>query len=234
MAERKTDKLLQISSSYFMLVLQLRNTNQIENLDLTMLRTKAQDLLSKIERHAQIQGNHPENIQKAKFALVAFLDEAINLSGWSHKNDWLSQPLQLLMFNSYNAGEEFFDYLDKLRTNIRENREIIEIYYLCLILGFKGKYLIHDPEHLRKRIDQIYQELYSASNKSMGLLSPNGEPKEELVEVVNQGIPSWVISVICFSIAIVFYVVFSIFFALIIVAISSLIVKFAKKITELG
>ena len=212
MAERKTDKLLQISSSYFMLVLQLRNTNQIENLDLTMLRTKAQDLLSKIERHAQIQGNHPENIQKAKFALVAFLDEAINLSGWSHKNDWLSQPLQLLMFNSYNAGEEFFDYLDKLRTNIRENREIIEIYYLCLILGFKGKYLIHDPEHLRKRIDQIYQELYSASNKSMGLLSPNGEPKEELVEVVNQGIPSWVISVICFSIAIVFYVVFSIFF----------------------
>ena len=35
---------------------------------------------------------------------------------------------------------------------------------------------------------------------------------EEIVEVVNKGIPSWVISVICISVSIVFYVIFSIIF----------------------
>ncbi len=212
MADRKLERLSQISSAYLMLVLQLRSATDIEHLDQEILRTKAQDLLNQFERHAQLKGMNSEKIHYAKFALVAFIDEAISVSNWPHKSEWLSQPLQLRIFNSFNAGEEFFDHLDLLRTNIRENREVIEIYYLCLSLGFKGKYLIHDPEQLRKIIDQIYRELYHVSGQSVIQLSPNGEPKEELVEVVNKGIPSWVIGVVCFSIGIMFYVIFSILF----------------------
>ena len=60
-----------------------------------MLRTKTQDLLDKFEHQAHLKGIHAEKIHYAKYALVAFIDETISISDWSHKNEWLSQPLQL-------------------------------------------------------------------------------------------------------------------------------------------
>ncbi len=50
--------------------------------------------------------------QNMRYALVAFLDEQILKSNWSGRNEWMGQPLQLLLFNQHDAGETFFSRLN--------------------------------------------------------------------------------------------------------------------------
>ena len=43
------------------------------------------------------------------------------------------------------AGERFFERLDKVRRAGEGKAELLEIYYLCMALGFEGKYKIAGP-----------------------------------------------------------------------------------------
>ena len=66
------------------------------------------------------------------------------------KRHWLSEPLQIKLFDTFNAGEEFFSNLSELRLRTTNNKDVLEIYYLCLSLGFKGKYQLQSPEILEE------------------------------------------------------------------------------------
>ena len=73
----------------------------------------------------------------ALYAIVAFMDEQILRSQWSGRQQWMSQPLQLTYFNENTAGEGFFTRMQALEQ--RPNQaHVLEIYYLCLALGFRG------------------------------------------------------------------------------------------------
>ena len=65
-------------------------------------------MIDRFERQARSAGIDNEKITKAKFAIVAFLDETIISSSWNQKEAWLSDPLQIKLFDTFNAGEEFF------------------------------------------------------------------------------------------------------------------------------
>lgn len=78
-----------------------------------------------------------EEFDSARFALCAWIDEAVATSGWDQKHQWLKEQLQLVYFNTTAAGKEFFDRLAELGLH---RREVREIYYLCLVLGFTGRY----------------------------------------------------------------------------------------------
>ena len=99
-------KLVDICSDAFMLVLQLRASQEYG--DPEVLRQRILHMLEKTEHQARRQNIDSEDIQKAKFALVAFLDETIITSEWSQKQAWLANPLQLQLYNRFDAGEEFF------------------------------------------------------------------------------------------------------------------------------
>src|SRR5271170_173486 len=72
------------------------------------------------------------------FAMVAWLDEAVLCSEWPGAPQWQKVPLQLQYFRTSKAGVEFFSRLEELgpkRSRVRE------VYYLALVIGFRGKYL---------------------------------------------------------------------------------------------
>lgn len=78
-------------------------------------------------------------LAEARYALVAFTDEQILKSNWPGKNEWMNQPLQLALYREYTAGENFFV---RLRALLQSGRPALalEVYYLCLMLGFRGAY----------------------------------------------------------------------------------------------
>ena len=55
-----------------------------------------------------------DDVTEARYALAAFLDEQILRSQWPGRQQWLSQPLQLVYFNENTAGEGFFARLQAL------------------------------------------------------------------------------------------------------------------------
>ncbi len=82
----------------------------------------------------------------ALFAVAAWLDEAVLSSAWSEVGRWQKEPLQAIYFRTTRAGLEFFTRLDALPP---QQREIREVYVLCLLLGFKGRYVYQTDRGMR-------------------------------------------------------------------------------------
>lgn len=85
-------------------------------------------------------GYSREQYEAAQFAVIAFIDEAVLLSEWPHKERWARELLQRRHFGTANAGAEFFVRLDALSPFDPAERDLREVYYYCLSLGFVGQY----------------------------------------------------------------------------------------------
>jgi type VI secretion system protein ImpK len=209
-AEQTSDKkknISDIASESFILILQLRATNDYGSA--SILKSRVIEMFDKFENNARRIGIDNERVRLAKFALVAFLDETIISSEWTEKNEWLSEPLQIKLFDTFNAGEEFFTNMSNLRQRTSANKDVLEIYYLCLSLGFKGKYQLQSPENLRRIIDDLNLELHPDAFRSIDALSPNGKPRQSIVQTVKTGLPLWVYPVTALIILIIFYFIMS-------------------------
>ncbi len=86
-----------------------------------------------------------EEYDQARFAICAWVDEAILSSGWKEKAQWQREPLQRLYYRTTEAGEEFFERLNAVGF---QQRAVREVYYLCLALGFTGRHCNPGDEFL--------------------------------------------------------------------------------------
>jgi len=135
-------------------------------------RTKA--TLQEIERVAVAGGYEGRDVRDTHFAVVAFLDSVVLHSKDPVRAEWQTKTLQQELFGQTDAGVVFFDKLDQFRArrDTEQLADILEVYLLCLLLGFEGKFsgrrgeLDGVIESLRMRIEYI--------RGGSGQLSPNG------------------------------------------------------------
>jgi type VI secretion system protein ImpK len=98
-----------------------------------------------------------QEYDQARFAVVAWADEAI--VSYAHEvnrelaQSWKRTPLQKRLYDTTNAGEEFFDRLAEVPL---AQKAVREIYHLCLCLGFRGRYYDESQEH---KLVQLRREL---------------------------------------------------------------------------
>src|SRR5262245_49188506 len=170
-------------------------------------RSKAEGLVSAMEQRALDSDFPAPLIEMAKFALVGFLDETILQSSWALRDLWAGNPLQLQYFNEFNAGEEFYTKLESLRNaDDPKKLDILEVYFLCLALGFKGKYAdLKGMEKIKVLSDSIAKELRKARSKAEGL-SPDWEPKDQSAGAAKE-FPVWMVVVGCAGVLLVLYAV---------------------------
>ncbi len=187
---RSARRLSEVLSPCFTLILQLRAAREFGQPD--VLRERIQGLLATTERDASRAGASAKEIEDAKFAIVALIDETILSSDWDDKAHWLAKPLQLELYNRYDAGEAFFTRLEELRSRSGSD-EVLEVYYLCMTLGFKGKYQIHDTGKLRILIEEVHSSLQSNPLMKPGRLSPHGRPHDQIAAEVKKKLPMWVV-----------------------------------------
>jgi type VI secretion system protein ImpK len=105
-----------------------------------------------------------EDYDLARFAIFAWIDEAILNSGWKEKDRWQTEQLQRIHYQTTDAGELFFDRLNSLGPH---QRDVREVYYLCLAAGFTGRYCHEGDEYLLEQLKLSNLKLLSGS--SVGL-----------------------------------------------------------------
>jgi len=105
-------------------------------------RAQMKQTLAMAEHDAASRGCNTGDVQLAKFAVVAFLDESVLSSRSPAFADWARKPLQAELYNHQLAGEIFFQELQKIlrRSDSPQTADLLEVYCLCLLLGFKGQY----------------------------------------------------------------------------------------------
>jgi type VI secretion system protein ImpK len=89
----------------------------------------------------------PQDYENACFAIIAWLDEGLIRAAHDANPDlfasWRHAPLQVELFSTANAGEEFFERLARLTP---AQKQVIELYHLALCLGFRGRYYDESQE----------------------------------------------------------------------------------------
>ena len=112
---------------------------------------------------------------------------------------------------TYDGGEEFFHRLDGLRANPGLHAEVLEVYYLCMALGFKGKYQLHGQEELRELIEGTYAEVAKQPGLKAGRLAPHGAPRDTVVTEVRGRVPTWVLVAAALVLGLVVYLGMSVY-----------------------
>ncbi len=90
-----------------------------------------------------------------RYLLVGLADEVLLSSTWSRAKEWREKLLEMELFRTSVAGERFFDLLE--RDGYRDP-ELVEFFYICLALGFRGKFRSRDNELI-----DIKQRVYAVS-----------------------------------------------------------------------
>ena len=124
---------------------------ELEQIPVEQVRDHLQDLFQKSETMAENENMIGEFYQSAKYPVVSLVDEMLQTSNWLEKTGWSKNPLQRIYFNTTNAGAEFYNRLNVLN-KFGPDRDIREVYALCLGLGFRGKYFRGDD---RKQYEEI-------------------------------------------------------------------------------
>jgi len=130
------------------------------------LKSKVTTLLAESEAATQKTGINQDDYDAARFALCAWIDEAILNSNWQNRGEWQKKPLQRQYFNTNDAGIEFYNRLNALGLH---QGEVREVYYFCLAMGFKGRYCHEGDEILLQQLKASNLKLLTGS--SVGLPS---------------------------------------------------------------
>jgi type VI secretion system protein ImpK len=119
------------------------------------VRERIDALLAEQERRVKAGGASWDAYRLALFAVLSWVDETIQTSSWPYRTEW--RHLMLGTFQTLNAGREFFTRLEQIPPDARE---VKEIYFLCLSLGFEGQFALGDKsEMLREYRRRLYQDI---------------------------------------------------------------------------
>ena len=143
-----------------------------------------QRLMTESEQRSRQGDISPDDYDLARFAVCAWIDEAILGSEWNAKNRWQAEQLQRLYYQTTDAGEIFFDRLNELGPH---QRDVREVYYLCLAMGFSGRYCNEGDDFLLAQLRTSNLKLLTGSTVSLPSLEktdlfPEAYPADEEVE----------------------------------------------------
>lgn len=118
-------------------------------------------LLNESETYVKKELVSQEDYDQARFAICAWIDEAVLSSNWHDKGRWQLKPLQREYYQTAAAGEEFYQRLNNLGL---QQGDVREVYYLCLAIGFKGRYCQEGDEFLLNQLKSSNLKLLTGSS----------------------------------------------------------------------
>jgi type VI secretion system protein ImpK len=139
------------------------------------------------------------SIEETKYALIALMDETVLSVPGASRDYWISRPLQLDYFGDNLAGQEFFNKLQNLLLQPESKKDVLEVYYLCLSLGFEGKYKISNSDERLAIMDDLGRKLRRTRIRASSELSPHGRRIDS--EILRRKgaflLPLWVAGAVC-------------------------------------
>jgi type VI secretion system protein ImpK len=183
--------------------------------DANSFRQQIREALKMADNEGRKRGYTGDDIQLSIFAVVAFLDESILNLRNPIFSEWPRQPLQEEMFGHHVAGEIFFQNLQKIlgRDDSQETADLLEVYHLCLLLGFAGRYSLSGRGELRSIITTVGDKIRRIRQSPPDLAPAWALPNETIQTGASD---PWIkrlmySSIGCFAIALLLFVLYKVF-----------------------
>ena len=93
---------------------------------------------------------------------------------------WERRPLQLVIFGDQLAGEHFFDRLEALRSAGGARLPALQVFHMCLLIGFRGKHALDASDKLSYLTARLGDEIAHMQGRSKGF-APQAERPDQIV-----------------------------------------------------
>lgn len=130
-------------------------------LSLEKVRSLLEEEIKKFDRKIQDLGYDTHTFLAARYCLFTALDEAILTTSWESDCGWAEESLLCKYYKETSGGERFYTVLETLGEKPEKNIDLLELMYVILNLGFKGK-LYNEGNVVREATQyQLFQKISS-------------------------------------------------------------------------
>jgi type VI secretion system protein ImpK len=169
------NKLVAAATNILAMIAELKRPQQ--DLDLTKLRQNLTLEIKSFDVKAKSAGIPETNLVLARYVLCAVSDEFVLDTPWGANSNWSEYSLLSVFHQDSAGGQKFFSILEKISQEPAINIEIIELMYICLTLGFVGKYRITERGHdqLASLKESVYKQIRAQRGErdvSLGIVIP--------------------------------------------------------------
>jgi type VI secretion system protein ImpK len=134
-----------------------------------------------------------DDVDAAKYAFCAAVDEIILRSQYPIRTAWEARPLQLRMFGDQLAGEHFFQRLEALRARGSAHLQALEVFHMCLLLGFQGRYALEGEDKLKYLAARLGDEIARMRGKSRGF-APQAQRPDQIANKLRADLSLWALA----------------------------------------
>src|SRR6516164_2737948 len=191
------------------LLARLRNTlNQPDPGDLL---DRAVREMRDFEQRVRDLGLPMEQLRPAHYALCASLDDVVLNTPWGSSGAWAARSLVSTFHQEVRSGERFFDLLSQLRQNPGTYLPVLELMYLCLSLGFQGRYRLspRGPGELDRLREDLYTIIMRQRQAADPALSPHWQGAPAPYRPARIVVPTWVMGAAALAVIGVLFIWFS-------------------------
>lgn len=174
--------------------------------DLNKLNKRLNNDIKSFERRTRLAGVEHYEVQTARYLLCTVVDEAVLTTEWGKHSDWPNRSLLSHFHNETSGGEKFFLLVERVIKRPSRHLHMLELMYLCLSLGFKGKYAM-DASGGTVELEEIRDDLYRHIRQLRGdtplELSPQWQGLRRERQPPPRLVPWWLVALftlICLSV----------------------------------
>jgi len=180
--------LLDLMSDGFYMLFLLRNRFAPEST--APFRQRIQSFLATFERQAKALDHSTQDIYLSKYAFCALVDECVLHSQFRVREDWELHPLQLELFGDQLAGEHFFERLEEARREGKPRIAVLEVFHMCLLVGFRGRYVLEGSEKLAYLTARLGDEIAHLKGSRPGF-APHWAAPDTVAHRLRHETPLW-------------------------------------------
>jgi type VI secretion system protein ImpK len=150
--------------------------------------------LRDFEAKARAAGMASERVLAARYILCTMLDETAASTPWGGSGQWARHNLLVTFHNEAYGGEKIFQLMAKLAEDATANRDLLELIYAVITMGFEGRYRVIEGgkaqlETVRERLAQI---LKKARGDYSPVLAQNWQGAPQARRLMLSWLPLWV------------------------------------------
>jgi type VI secretion system protein ImpK len=132
-----------------------------------VLRRRLIEGVKAFEASAAESGVAPSEISAARYLLCSFIDEVVEATPWGAGGVWAEHNLLQEFHGERWGGDKVFKLLEKLGEDVAGHVDLLELFYVCLALGFEGRYrgVANGQAQLDAIADRVLQVTRPAKNR---------------------------------------------------------------------
>lgn len=184
-----------ISAASTLIAVFAKTRSAVSHPDVGGLHQRLINEIKKLENELRDLGLKQEVQLSVRYLMCSVLDEAVLNTPWGTESAWAQRTLLSVFHGETSGGAKSFLILDRLRQSPSENLDVIELFYVCLSLGFEGRYRLMNRG--REALDQVRDELFSIIRRQRGdyerSLSPTWNGLGRTRNPLTEYIPLWVV-----------------------------------------